>query len=155
MKKIIRLTESDLTRLVRRVIKEQQSLKPIFSGAEMQKSIKSNGFRGIQDAVKYCKSKRIDKNPKFNKIEEMIYQSVSGVENPLNITGGSPGLEKVGQILSRYISNTNDLCSLIANFYVNGEDFETLMKGEINTKMDSTGAADHILKVIYNINRKS
>ena len=136
------------------LVNEQQSQTPTVSGAEMQKSINSNGFKGIQNAVKYCKSRRIDDKHDNRRIEELIYQSVSGVENPLNITGGSPGLEKVGQILTKNISNTNDLCSLIANFDINGEDFETLMKGEINTKMDSVGAADHILTAIENINKR-
>jgi hypothetical protein len=68
--------------------------------------------------------------------------------------GGSPGLEKVAQILNKNISNTTELCSLIGNFMINGEDFETVMKGEVNTKMDSVGAADHVLRAINSINRR-
>jgi hypothetical protein len=37
---------------------------------------------------------------------------------------------------------------------INGEDFETVMKGEVNTKMDSVGAADHVLRAINSINRR-
>ena len=39
MKKIVRLTESDLTRLVNRVIKEQQLSKPLLTEAAAQMAI--------------------------------------------------------------------------------------------------------------------
>jgi hypothetical protein len=156
MKKIIRLTESDLTRLVRRVIKEQQLESSTVSGDEMEKVLSQggNGFKGIQSAVNFCKSKNVPSNEKVDKLETMIDQAITGVENPLNLMGGSPGLKKVAQIMEKNISNTTELCSLLKHYYINGEDFATAMRGEVNTKLNSTGAADFILLAINSINRR-
>jgi hypothetical protein len=68
--------------------------------------------------------------------------------------GGSPGLKKVAQIMEKNISNTTELCSLLKHYYINGEDFATAMRGEVNTKLNSTGAADFILLAIKSINRR-
>ena len=138
------------------LVNEQQSQTPTVSGSEMEKFLSNsgNGFNGIQAAVKFCKSKKVANNQKNDGLEELIYQAISGVENPLNLMGGSPGLEKVAQILNKNISNTTELCSLIGNFMINGEDFETAIKGEVNTKMNSVGAADHVLLAINSINRR-
>jgi hypothetical protein len=208
MSKIIRLTEADLTRIVRRVINEQsqivtsmgqtpntktnpgqlnatvsrakppvpktnpsqinatvsmakppvpktQSGSQSVNGSEMEKAIiqaGNSGFKGVEAAVNFCKSKNVPNISKIDNIEQMIASAIDGVENPLNVMGGSPGLQKVGQIIFRNISNTTELCSLLKHYYINGEDFLTAMKGEINTKLDSRSAADFILNVINKIN---
>jgi hypothetical protein len=210
MSKIIRLTEADLTRIVRRVINEQSQLvasmgqppitktnpgqinatvsraqtpntktnpgqinttvsraKPPIpktqsgsqsvSGSEMEKAIMqagNSGFKGVEAAVNFCKSKNVPNISKIDDIEQMISSAIGGVENPLNVMGGSPGLQKVGQIIVKNISNTTELCSLLKHYYINGENFLTAMKGEINTKLDSRSAADFILNAINKINSK-
>lgn len=225
MSKIIRLTEADLTRIVRRVINEQsqivasmgqpprtktntgqinatvsraqppipnnnrsvsnnatvsrakppipktnpsqinttasskpQSGSQSVSGSEMEKAILqggNSGFKGVESAVNFCKSKNVPNISKIDNIEQMISSAIGGVENPLNVMGGSPGLQKVGQIIVRNISNTTELCSLLKHYYINGEDFLTAMKGEINTKLDSRSAADFILNAINKINNQT
>ena len=154
------------------VISEQQAMnaasqvtqqsgvnKPVttsVSGSEMEKVLLQggNGFKGIESAVNFCKSKNVPNNSKIDSLETMISTAIAGVENPLNLTGNSPGLEKVAQIMDKNIENTTELCSLLKNYYINGEDFLTAMKGEINTKLDSTGAASFILSAINKINRR-
>ena len=133
--------------------------KPVttsVSGSEMEKVLLQggNGLKGIESAVNFCKSKNVPNNHKIDRLEELILQAINGPENPLNLAGGSPGLEKVGQIMDKNIANTTELCSLLKHYENMGEDFLTAMKGEINTKLDSTGAASFILSAINKINRR-
>ena len=48
---------------------------------------------------------------------------------------------------SYYEDNEDDVREFI-------KDFETAIKGEVNTKMNSVGAADHVLLAINSINRR-
>jgi len=135
-----------------------QSGSQSVSGSEMEKAILqggNSGFKGVESAVNFCKSKNVPNISKIDDIEQMISSAIGGVENPLNVMGGSPGLQKVGQIIIRNISNTTELCSLLKHYYINGEDFLTAMKGEINTKLDSISAADFILNAINKINNQT
>jgi len=71
MAKIVRLTESDLTRLVRKVIKEQTIASNILSGSS-QKAVKQ-----VFDSCRNTQSPSPSHNT--NKIVDGIYRAVQGV----------------------------------------------------------------------------
>ena len=134
----------------------EQSVPEMVNPLEMEKVLNQggNGMTGIESIVKYCKTKNVSNTSKIDKLETMIDQAITGVENPLNLMGGAPGLEKVGEIIKNNVSNATELCSLLKHYFINDEDFVTAMRGEISTKLDSTMAADNVLLAIRSITRK-
>ena len=109
------------------------------------------GFPSIQSVIKYCKSKNVPQSTDTKYVSNEIAFAIKGGENPINLMGGAPGLKKAAEYMIRDIKDAQELCSLIKYYSVNGEDFETAIKGEVNTKMNSTGAADFILQAMKTI----
>ena len=64
MKRIIRLTESDLTRIVKRTIREMEEDRPLFDIEAVDCDSPSGGHVGIDDnntiVIRYCKGNNED-----------------------------------------------------------------------------------------------
>jgi hypothetical protein len=133
--------------------------QPQMGGTSLDKNLLSTiigqanggGFPAIQSVIKYCKSKNVPQSTDTKYVSNEIGMAIKGGENPINVMGGAPGLKKAAEYMIRDIKDAQELCSLIKYYSVNGEDFETAIKGEINTKMNSTGAADFILQAMKTI----
>ena len=139
MGKIIRLTESDLTRLVRRVIKEQSNndLKNIL--------LKSIG--NYKSVCSICsKQNNLDtNNPRARKAADEFERAIYGGENPLSNFGGgnneSSSASKAGMALEKNLTSAEDICTMIKYYgvyYAGDESFCEALSGELRYKVDST-----------------
>ena len=82
MKKIVRLTESDLTRIVKRVINEMEDSAnpPMYTGYDVFiKLINGSGTSQtkIQKIISACNTSNFPSNTYTNKIADMIYDAIS------------------------------------------------------------------------------
>jgi len=139
MKKIIRLTESDLTRLVRRVIKEQanNNLKNLL--------LKSVGNYKSVCSICSQQSNLDTNNPRARKAASGFQQAIYGGENPLSNFGGgenkNSSASKAGMALEKNLTSAEDICTMIkyyGEYYGGDEDFCDALSGELKFKADST-----------------
>jgi hypothetical protein len=128
MGRIVRLTERDLTRLVRRVIREQEientasstkkGLTPLAQGLKkVIDGLPSNpGVAGIRRITTYCKGRTDAKwNDSIGRINDMINDALSGLSNPLNLMGGG-SIDKVANIFIDHVKTPEQACSVIKSF---------------------------------------
>jgi hypothetical protein len=121
MKKIVRLTESDLTRIVKRVIKEQMEMSletsessPIAKG--LRKILNSNkGMDAIKNMTYFCKKYGPAQEKYTNNVISMINNAISGIENPLNLTGGG-SIAEVAKIFQKHVKTPEQVCGVIKNY---------------------------------------
>jgi uncharacterized membrane-anchored protein YjiN (DUF445 family) len=113
-KKIIRLTEADLTRLVKRVIKEQLG------------EMGGNSYKAVEQVINSCNSRgRGNSSNKTNGIADTIYQSVNGV--------GTDEERLISAFNS--ILNMDELCSVAADYQSTyGESLFSALDGDIDTE---------------------
>ena len=139
MGKIIRLTESDLTRLVRRVIKEQanNNLKNLL--------LKSVGNYKSVCSICSQQSNLDTNNPRARKAASGFQQAIYGGENPLSNFGGGENKKssasKAGMALEKNLTSPEDICTMIkyyGDYYGGDEDFCEALSGELKYKVDST-----------------
>lgn len=81
MKKIIKLTESDLTRIVKQVINEMgNNTNPPMSGYDIFLRLINGGGTSqykVQKVISACNSSKFPMNTYTNKIADMIYDGIS------------------------------------------------------------------------------
>ena len=152
MKKIVRLTESDLVRIVKRVLNEQSvSTQPKVS--ELHTTLKNLVGAGTgRDYKKICEicSKQdlnID-NPRARKAANEFADAIEGGENPLSNFGGSgpyantnSSAYKAGMAIQNNLKSAEDICTMIkyySTYSGSGEDFDEAVSGELSYKVDST-----------------
>ena len=139
MKKIVRLTENDLSRIVKRVIKEQtnNNLKNLL--------LKSIG--NYKSVCQLCsKQSNLDtNNPRARKAAHEFQQAIYGGENPLSNFGGgenkNSSASKAGMSLEKNLTSAEDICTMIkyyGDYYGGDEDFCEALSGELKFKVDST-----------------
>ena len=139
MGKIIRLTESDLTRLVRRVIIEQSN--------NDLKNILLKSIRDYKSVCNICsKQNNLDtNNPRARKAANDFEIAISGGENPLSNFGGgtnkNSSASKAGMALEKNLTSAEDICTMIkyyGEYYAGDESFCEALSGELSYKVDST-----------------
>ena len=139
MRKIVRLTENDLSRIVKRVIKEQtnNNLKNLL--------LKSIG--NYKSVCQLCsKQSNLDtNNPRARKAAQEFQQAIYGGENPLSNFGGgenkNSSASKAGMVLEKNLTSAEDICTMIkyyGDYYGGDEDFCEALSGELKFKVDST-----------------
>jgi hypothetical protein len=139
MRKIVRLTENDLSRIVKRVIKEQtnNNLKNLL--------LKSIG--NYKSVCQLCsKQSNLDtNNPRARKAAHEFQQAIYGGENPLSNFGGgenkNSSASKAGMVLEKNLTSAEDICTMIkyyGDYYGGDEDFCEALSGELKFKVDST-----------------
>jgi hypothetical protein len=139
MRKIVRLTENDLSRIVKRVIKEQtnNNLKNLL--------LKSIG--NYKSVCQLCsKQSNLDtNNPRARKAAHEFQQAIYGGENPLSNFGGwdnkKSSASKAGMALEKNLTSAEDICTMIkyyGDYYGGDEDFCEALSGELKFKVDST-----------------
>jgi hypothetical protein len=83
MKKVIRLTESDLTRIVRLVIKENED-----DDGEKFKYGPEHAIDSLNsDVKKFIKSKDLDKEESFRRLDQLIQKRIKPVLDKVKGTG--------------------------------------------------------------------
>ncbi len=166
MKKVIRMTEADLTKLVRRVISEQGAIIP---GEEkdlrmkLQKLVGTGSGHEFKTICRMCSEYRLDKNnPRAERAANEFDSAITGGENPFsNIAGDNKksSAYKAGMAISKNLKSAVDICTMIQNykFYTNqSESFCDAVQGELNYKVDSTSNLNLMVGIpIYNIVNKS
>jgi hypothetical protein len=169
MKKIIRLTEADLTRIVRRVINEQMTnqtdsspkLTPLAQG--LKKTIDSlpdnPGLEGVKKITTFCKTRSDVKYDNYiGNVNKMINKSLSGLSNPLNVMGGG-SIDDVANIFRKYVKTPEQVCSVIKSFQtesnladvtfgINGGDFYSGIYGDSKLKINTAQPANKLIQVI-------
>lgn len=162
MKKVIRMTEADLTRLVRRVISEQGAIIP---GEEqdlrmkLQKLVGAGSGHQFKTICRMCSEYSLDKNnPRAEKAANEFDHAITGGENPFsNIAGNNKesSAYKAGMAISKNLKSAVDICTMIQNYkyYTNqSESFCEAVEGELNYKIASSSNLDLMVgKPIYNI----
>ena len=84
MKRIIRLTERDLTRLVKRVIKENED----DDDGEKFRYGPEHAINTLNsDVKKFIKSKDLDKEESFRRLDQLIQQRIKPVLDKVKETG--------------------------------------------------------------------
>ena len=172
MRRTVRLTERDLTRLVRRVIREQEmentasstkkGLTPLAQGLKkVIDGLPSNpGVAGIRRITTYCKSRTDAKwNDSIGRINDMINDALSGLSNPLNLMGGG-SIDKVANIFIDHVKTPEQACSVIKSFQTSsnladvtfgiqgGGDFYDGIWGDSKLKLNTSQPANKIIGAI-------
>jgi hypothetical protein len=163
MKKVIRLTEADLTRIIKRVIQEQK-LTPLEQGLKdtISKLPSNPGVDGIKKITTFCKNRNdVKYNDYVGKINKMINNALSGISNPLNVMGGG-SIDDVANIFGKYVRTAEEACSVIKTFETEsnladvtfgisgGGDFYSGIWGDSKFKINTAQPAN---KIIYNIEK--
>jgi hypothetical protein len=161
MKKVVRLTESDLVRLVKKVLMEQPPITlprvlPRFDVAKGIKSTPRQGFRQPQDAdtpndtecfevnvkkiFNYCNSKKSQFTPddESKKIAKKLYDEMDG----LNFT--NTGLFNTLKSIKDY----KQFCKVNNSFYYDSENLEKWINDEWVHPKDVSDSLQHIWKGI-------
>jgi len=178
MKRIVRLTEADLTRLVKRVIREQQNpvndlINKVAGPAPTSNNLKQflSDKIGVGSGSKYkeicfaCmrQNNLNNNNPRANKAAKEFDNAIQGGENPFSNFGGGENKDssayKAGMALQNNLTSAEDICTMIkyySNYSGSGEEFSDAVEGELNYKVDSTTNLDLMVgKPFYNILRKN
>jgi hypothetical protein len=102
MKKIIKLTESDLTRIVRRVMNEQ----PILKGLEKLPKINTSGAISKKGSIKDISSKTFKNKNDFKEVYEMT-KNPNTVWEIISING-SPVVAGVSKnLVGKYVKSSD------------------------------------------------
>lgn len=167
MKKIIRLTEADLTRIVRRVLNEEMtntssSLTPLAQGLKKVIDGLGNnpGLEGVKKITTFCKSRNdVKMDGYISNVIKMINNALSGISNPLNVMGGG-SIDDVANIFRKYVKTPEQACSVIKNFQTEanladvtfgnkgGGDFYSGIYGDSKFKINTAQPANKIIRVI-------
>jgi lipoprotein-anchoring transpeptidase ErfK/SrfK len=120
MKKVIRLTESDLEKIVKRVIKEQSKVKPLTPSTNNLKNV--NASEQVKKQLQYMKSNNILSNEKFTIVDDVnskVYEIGPGykvIKSFFVITGKNKGDElKTKTFQSWVMDNWGTVLSTIYN----------------------------------------
>lgn len=161
MKKTIRLTEADLTRIIKRVIKEQaadNSLK-----ASLLKLVGAGTGRHYKQICALCSKQEMNyNNSRAKKAANEFNAAIRGGDNPFSNFGGgvnknSPAY-KAGMAIQNNLQTAEDICDMIQYYSTwtgSGEDFCEAVSGELNYKVDSTTNLDLMVgEPIFNVLNK-
>jgi len=149
MKKIVRLTESDLVRLVKRVISEQNDSASLSKGLKMVVNNASLDLNGLKTICNFCKG-RADLKQQTNtgQLITKVNKLLSGIENPVNLMGGG-SVSNVAELINKEVKTPEEVCALI-KFYYNqkslvglsfggdDEDFYEAISDDLTTKVNTT-----------------
>lgn len=149
MKKVIKLTENDLIRLVKRVMKEQSQPNSNLKNILKQK-VGSGSGSAYKEICKICSQQDLDiSNPSAKKAAKEFDNAITGGENPLSNFGGNinknSSASKAGNALENNLKSAEDICTMIqyySTYTGSGEDFCEAVSGELNYKFDSTSNLD-------------
>jgi len=154
MKKTIRLTETELVRLVKRIIREQSE---VSSSDNMKKGLQSIVNYGVKvdyrKVCNFCKKQNVSpQNPRAEKAAQEFSKLISGVENPFSNIAGFLNKEssayKAGESISKNLKSAEDICSMIkyySKYSGTDEDFCEAVSGELSYKFDASTNLDYIL----------
>ena len=164
MKKIIRLTESDLARIVKRVIREQMETNsnPLAQGLKnVIDSLPDNpGLEGVKKITSFCKKQSNLSNSKYvSNVIDMINEVLNGFSNPVNVMGGG-SIDDVANIFRKYVKTPEQACSVIKFFETTagladvtfgnegGGDFYSGIYGDSKFKINTAEPANKLIRVI-------
>ena len=162
MKKIVRLTENDLVRLVKTILKEQAKPNNNLKNILLQKVGTGTGG-AYKEICKICSQQDLNiGNPSAKKAAQGFANAIAGGENPLSNFGGSgpysnknSSAYKAGKSLENNLKSAEDICTMIqyySTYTGSGEDFCDAVSGELNYKLNSTSNLDLMVgEPIYNI----
>lgn len=164
MKKIVRLTESDLIHLVKRVLKEQaqpqvnNNLKNI-----LKQKVGTGTGRAYKEICTICNQQDLEPNNESAKrAAKEFREAIQGGENPFSNLGGSgiygnknSSASKAGMALQKNLKSAEDICNMIKYYSLYSgadEDFCEAVSGELSYKLNSTSNLDLMVgEPIYNI----
>lgn len=166
MKKVIRLTESELISLVKKIVNEQGAIIP---GSEQDIKINLKNLVGAGHGSNYekicafCGQLDLDSNNQRAQKAAIEFESaISGGENPFsNISGDNKksSAYRAGMAILQNLKTATDVCTMIKYYkdYAPGdESFCEAVQGELNYKIDSTSNLNLMVgKPIYNIVNKT
>ena len=162
MKKVIRLTEDDLARLVKRVIREQAADNSLKSS--LLKLVGAGSGQAYKEICALCSKQKMNyNNQKAKKAANEFEGAIYGGDNPLSNFGGgdnktSPA-SKAGMAIEKNLQSAEDICDMIQYYSTwtgSGEDFCESVSGELSFKLDSTSNLDLMVgKPIYNVLMRS
>ena len=118
MKKIIRLTESDLTRLVKRVIMEQKTHRGLY---ELEKQLKPFGF------VKDTELMNVSKGDDYNGAAIIYRQSENKYILVVTINGKDKIYKEYKLTPPNYIVDVNKIIGDLGNY----KDYKFLKTGKL------------------------
>ena len=152
MKKVVRLTESDLIRIVKRVIKEQsnsgKSVTEKGLNTVLNKVAKYEGdLKTLKPICDFCKSSGVYKQSNTDSLISMVSDAVSGLDNPLNIMGGG-SISEVAKIIRTKSKSADETCALIKYYDVDGEDFYEAIYDDSITKINTAQPANNLIEAI-------
>ena len=166
MKKVIRLTESDLMRLVKRVIREEQTaptggtyldyfdkdLKVLLNS--LQGTLRVTKVEDIQKVYNYCKVTTVKKQTNTDMVADLIYSKLSGGDNPINPMGGG-SVTNSANVIKNYIKGSTELCALLKYYNKGGENFYTAVSGDSTYKLNTDQPLSNMIDAfIYSVNKK-
>jgi hypothetical protein len=128
MKKVIRLTESDLTKIVKRVINEQkfQILSKLLSnsGDDLVKAYGDDVVKQLDDV--FASALRNPRTTGVNQLGKQFLKSASGTEVEL---------ETISRILNAVSkgANIDDLARYLPSKLADGTDFRTVLQSKLAT----------------------
>lgn len=141
MKKIIKLTESDLTILVKRVMSEQTGVKKFIQlNSDLLNMISGNGTaaNNVQKVLNRCKTNKNSKTTYTNNIADLLSKSVTGIGT--DESGVYNALKKV--------RTSDELCGVSQSYEErNGESLWRALDGDF----DSQTEWSFISKIISNL----
>ena len=157
MKKIVRLTESDLVRIVKRVISEQTQPKNFRIGPTTYQIQKSTPIDKIWNKLEYVKllpngmiEKKLNVGYVTYDLPKVIYQSqnlkspkVGTADMNLVIVPERPKPDNQSQIQSQPTVSQKDINEL-KNFYKNLTDYLNDFSGEYETKPENSTESNKI-----------
>ena len=145
MKKIIRLTESDLMRIVKRVISEQKPDSDKLN-ATIYKTLTKLVNGKPEDYLpicKFCREQNVNKNnDRAKKAALEFKKAITGLANPFDnfiLPDKDSPAQTAGKALYDNLKSPEDICAMISyyDYYTgSGELFEDALNGEINWKVD-------------------
>ena len=142
MKKVIRLTEADLTRIVKRVLKEQTSsdyIKNVVAGnvggaasdmvGMLSTIINGSGYASqkVKSIINKCSGSNFPITAQTNKIADSIYNAVSGLGTNENMVYSA----------MRTPRSVDEFCGVVKSYKSSyGEDLYTALDGDFDSESE-------------------
>jgi hypothetical protein len=151
------------------------SVKPLISEDEGGNSLKDglfaicekekyNGLEGLKRVCDFCKTSNVTSQGNTNDLITKVNDILSGIDNPLNVTGGG-SVKEVADLLSTELNNAAEACAL-AKFYQNqkgivgqafggdDEDFYEAIEDDSLGKMNTSHPANDVINAFGMAARK-